>query len=43
MIKIGIMGGSSHIAGELLRLLIQHPDADIVWVNSRSMAAGAIS
>ncbi|MDE7033154.1 MAG: N-acetyl-gamma-glutamyl-phosphate reductase, partial [Muribaculaceae bacterium] len=43
MIKIGIMGGSSHIAGELLRLLIHHPDADIVWVNSRSMAAGAIS
>lgn len=43
MIKIGIMGGSAPIAGELLRLLIHHPDADIVWVNSRSMAAGAIS
>lgn len=37
------MGGSAPIAGELLRLLINHPDADIVWVNSRSMAAGAIS
>lgn len=43
MIKIGIMGGSSPIAGELLRLLIHHPDADIIWVNSRSMASGAIS
>ncbi|MDE6097440.1 MAG: N-acetyl-gamma-glutamyl-phosphate reductase [Muribaculaceae bacterium] len=43
MIKIGIMGGSSPIAGELIRLLIHHPDADIIWVNSRSMAAGAIS
>lgn len=42
MIKIGIMGGSSPIAGELLRLLIHHPDAEIVWVNSRSMASGAI-
>lgn len=36
------MGGSSPIAGELLRLLIHHPDADIVWVNSRSMASGAV-
>lgn len=34
MIKAGIIGGSGHRAGELIRLLINHPDVDLVWVNN---------
>ena len=34
MIKAGIVGGVSANAGELIRLLINHPDVDIKWVHS---------
>lgn len=34
MIKAGILGGSSPMAGELIRLLINHPDVEIIWVDS---------
>lgn len=43
MIKTAIMGASSPIAGELLRILINHPDVRLMWVNSRSMASGAVA
>lgn len=33
---IGIIGGSGYTGGELLRLLSQHPDANVVAVTSRS-------
>ena len=33
--RIGIIGGSGYAGGELLRLLIQHPEADITSVTSR--------
>ncbi len=36
MIDIGITGGESKIAGELVRLLINHPDASVKWVSSHS-------
>lgn len=36
MIDIGITGGETIIAGELVRLLINHPDASIKWVSSHS-------
>lgn len=36
MIDIGITGGETKIAGELVRLLINHPDASIKWVSSHS-------
>ena len=36
MIDIGITGGETIIAGELVRLLINHPDANVKWVSSHS-------
>lgn len=36
MIDIGITGGETIIAGELVRLLINHPDASVKWVSSHS-------
>lgn len=34
MIKAAIIGGSSYAAGELLRVLLNHPDVEVVWVHS---------
>lgn len=34
MIKAGIIGGAGHRAGELIRLLINHPDVEILWVHN---------
>lgn len=34
MIKAGIIGGDSLKAGELIRLLINHPDVDIAWIHN---------
>ena len=36
--KIGIIGGAGYTGGELLRILIHHPQAEIVYVNSKSQA-----
>ncbi len=35
-IRIGIIGGAGYTAGELLRILIHHPFAEIVFVHSKS-------
>lgn len=43
MIKAGIIGGSNPMAGELLRLLINHPDVEIMWVNSARYAGRLLS
>lgn len=43
MIKVGIIGGAGYTAGELLRLLINHPDVEIVFVNSSSNAGNLIT
>lgn len=43
MIKIGIIGGAGYTAGELIRLLLNHPDAEIVFVNSSSNAGNRIT
>ncbi len=43
MIKVGIIGGAGYTAGELLRLLINHPDVEIVFVHSNSNAGNKIS
>ncbi len=37
-IDIGIIGGAGYTAGELIRLLIHHPNANIVFVHSNSNA-----
>ena len=39
MIKIGILGGAGYTAGELIRLLLHHPEAELVFVNSESNAS----
>jgi N-acetyl-gamma-glutamyl-phosphate/LysW-gamma-L-alpha-aminoadipyl-6-phosphate reductase len=36
MIKVSIIGGSGYTGGELLRLLIAHPETDVAQVTSRS-------
>ncbi|MCK5731179.1 MAG: N-acetyl-gamma-glutamyl-phosphate reductase, partial [Draconibacterium sp.] len=43
MIKIGIIGGAGYTAGELLRILLNHPDAEIGFVQSSSNAGNLIS
>ncbi|MDR0962247.1 MAG: N-acetyl-gamma-glutamyl-phosphate reductase [Mediterranea sp.] len=43
MIKVGIIGGAGYTAGELIRLLINHPEAEIVFVNSSSNAGNKIT
>jgi N-acetyl-gamma-glutamyl-phosphate reductase len=43
MIKVGIVGGAGYTAGELLRILINHPQADITCIQSTSNAGNPIS
>lgn len=43
MIKTGIIGGAGYTAGELLRLLINHPQVDITFVHSESNAGNKIT
>lgn len=43
MIKAGIIGGSNRMAGELIRLLINHPDVEIKWVDSARYAGCLVS
>ncbi|MEO6038224.1 MAG: N-acetyl-gamma-glutamyl-phosphate reductase [Saprospiraceae bacterium] len=42
-LQIGIIGGAGYIGGELLRLLLQHPAAEIAFVQSRSQAGQAVT
>ncbi len=37
-IKAGIVGGAGYTGGEMIRILLNHPDADLVFVHSRSNA-----
>jgi N-acetyl-gamma-glutamyl-phosphate reductase len=43
MIKVGIIGGAGYTAGELLRILLHHPQVEIVFVQSTSNAGHPIS
>lgn len=43
MIKVGIVGGTGYTGVELLRLLAQHPGAEIVAITSRGDAGTAVS
>ena len=43
MIKAGIIGGAGYTAGELIRLLVNHPDVELKWVNSGSNAGNLIT
>lgn len=42
MIKVGIVGGAGYTAGEALRILLNHPQVDIVFVNSTSNAGNKL-
>ena len=43
MIKAGIIGGAGYTGGELLRILINHPEVEISFVHSNSNAGNLIS
>lgn len=43
MIRVGIIGGAGYTAGELLRLLLGHPEVEICFVNSSSNAGNRIT
>ncbi len=43
MIKVGIVGGAGYTAGELLRILIFHPEVEITCIQSTSNAGNPIS
>ncbi len=42
-IKAGIVGGAGYTGGEMLRLLVHHPDVEIAFVHSRSNAGKPVS
>ena len=42
-IKVGIIGGAGYTAGELLRILVFHPNVEIVFVHSTSNAGNLVS
>ena len=37
-INVGIIGGAGYTGGELLRILVNHPNVDIAFINSSSNA-----
>ncbi len=43
MIKVGIIGGAGYTAGELLRILINHPEVKIEFVHSQSNAGNPLT
>ena len=43
MIKVGIIGGAGYTAGELIRLLLGHPEVEIKFVHSSSNAGNRIT
>jgi N-acetyl-gamma-glutamyl-phosphate reductase len=42
-IKVGIIGGAGYTGGELIRLLIHHPDTSVSFIHSRSNAGKPVS
>ncbi|WP_300255264.1 N-acetyl-gamma-glutamyl-phosphate reductase [uncultured Alistipes sp.] len=43
MIRAGIIGGAGYTAGELIRLLVNHPQVEIVFVHSTSNAGNLLT
>ncbi|MDE5650888.1 MAG: N-acetyl-gamma-glutamyl-phosphate reductase, partial [Duncaniella sp.] len=41
--RVGIIGGAGYTAGELLRLLLNHPEAEIAFVHSTSNAGKPVT
>lgn len=42
MIKVGIIGGAGYTAGELIRLLVNHPEVELAFVHSSSNAGAKL-
>lgn len=42
MIKVGIIGGAGYTAGELLRILLNHPSVEVKFVHSTSSAGSKL-
>lgn len=42
-IKVGIIGGAGYTGGELIRLLIHHPEVRVSFIHSRSNAGNEVS
>ncbi len=43
MIRVGILGAAGYTGGELIRLLLNHPEAEIVFANSESNAGNLVA
>lgn len=43
MIKVGILGAAGYTGGELIRVLINHPEVEIVFANSESNAGNRVA
>lgn len=43
MIKVGILNAAEPVAGELIRILIHHPDVEIVWAQSAQDQGKAVT
>ena len=43
MIRVGILGAAGYTGGELIRVLLGHPEAEIVFANSESNAGNAVA
>ena len=42
-LRVGVMGGSGYVGGELLRLLVQHPHVKVTAVSSRTYKRKAVA
>lgn len=42
-IKVGIVGGAGYTAGELIRILIYHPEVEIIFIHSKSKAGKQVA
>ncbi len=42
MIKVGILGAAGYTGGELIRVLLNHPEVEIVFANSESNAGSKV-
>ncbi|MBD3275603.1 MAG: N-acetyl-gamma-glutamyl-phosphate reductase [Candidatus Marinimicrobia bacterium] len=43
MVTVGIVGGAGYTGGELIRILLDHPEAELVYVHSRSNHGNPLS
>ena len=42
-LRVGILGAAGYTGGELIRVLLNHPEAEIVFANSKSNAGNLVS